>query len=112
MSMHSRLTTAQKIKRDISLISIENTLISTLRQKSKQTKQRKNKVNTKRKKRRKQFTKKISSSIVKERKCKFDENCLCNLEKDQATKSIQEDALVHGAEEGRDKLRKATGSCK
>ena len=32
--------------------------------------------------------------------------------KDQATKSIQEDALVHGAEEGRDKLRKATGSCK
>ena len=27
--------------------------------------------------------------------------------KDQATKSIQEDALVHGAEEGRDKLRKA-----
>ena len=26
-------------------------------------------------------------------------------EKDQATKSIQEDALVHGAEEGRDKLR-------
>ena len=34
------------------------------------------------------------------------------IEKDQATKSIQEDALVHGAEEGRDKLRKATGSCK
>ena len=33
-------------------------------------------------------------------------------EKDQATKSIQEDALVHGAEEGRDKLRKATGSRK
>ena len=32
--------------------------------------------------------------------------------KDQATKSIQEDALVHGAEEGRDKLRKATGSRK
>ena len=28
--------------------------------------------------------------------------------KDQATKSIQVDALVHGAEEGRDKLRKAT----
>ena len=33
-------------------------------------------------------------------------------EKDQATKSIQEDALVHGAEEGRDKLRKAAESCK
>ena len=33
-------------------------------------------------------------------------------EKDQATKSIQEDALAHGAEEGRDKLRKATGSRK
>ena len=33
-------------------------------------------------------------------------------EKDQATKSIQEDALVHGAEEGRDKLRKATGNRK
>ncbi len=32
--------------------------------------------------------------------------------KDQATKSIQEDALVHGAEEGRDKLRKAAGNCK
>ena len=32
--------------------------------------------------------------------------------KDQVTKSIQEDALVHGAEEGRDKLRKATGSRK
>ena len=32
--------------------------------------------------------------------------------KDQATKSIQEDALVHGAEEGRDKLRKVTGSRK
>ena len=28
--------------------------------------------------------------------------------KDQATKSIEVDALVHGAEEGRDKLRKAT----
>ena len=27
--------------------------------------------------------------------------------KDQATKSIEVDALVHGAEEGRDKLRKA-----
>ena len=34
------------------------------------------------------------------------------IKKDQATKSIQEDALVHGADEGRDKLRKATGSRK
>ena len=32
--------------------------------------------------------------------------------KDQATKSAQEDALVYGAEEGRDKLRKAAESCK
>ena len=31
---------------------------------------------------------------------------------DQATKSAQEDALVYGAEEGRDKLRKAAESCK
>ena len=36
----------------------------------------------------------------------------CKPKKDQATKSIQEDALVHGAEEGRDKLRKATGRSK
>ena len=28
-----------------------------------------------------------------------------NQEKDQATKSTQEDALVYGADEGRDKLR-------
>ena len=33
-------------------------------------------------------------------------------EKDQATKSIEVDALVHGAEEGRDKLRKAAGRSK
>ncbi len=32
--------------------------------------------------------------------------------KDQATKSIEVDALVYGAEEGRDKLRKATGRSK
>ena len=43
---------------------------------------------------------------------KFDGLRKCNSDKDQATKSIQEDALVHGAEEGRDKLRKATGSRK
>ena len=39
-------------------------------------------------------------------------NCESGSKRDQATKSIQEDALVHGAEEGRDKLRKATGSRK
>ena len=48
---------------------------------------------------------------MKSRKCrsKFDGLRKSNQrrEKDQATKSIQEDALVHGAEEGRDKLRKA-----
>ena len=32
--------------------------------------------------------------------------------KDQATKSIEVDALVHGADEGRDKLRKAAGRSK
>ena len=82
---------------------------STLRQKSKKTKYFNERLI--RRKRRKSFTKK--SSRVKSRKCKqFDVLRKCNIDKDQATKSIQEDALVHGAEEGRDKLRKATGSRK
>ena len=46
------------------------------------------------------------------RERKFDGLLMQFRNKDQATKSIQEDALVHGAEEGRDKLRKATGSRK
>ncbi len=43
---------------------------------------------------------------------KYSENAIEKREKDQATKSIEVDALVHGAEEGRDKLRKAAGRSK
>ena len=82
---------------------------STLRQKSKKTKYFNERLI--RRKRRNSITK---SSRVSQGKnvSKFDGLRKSNLDKDQATKSIQEDALVHGAEEGRDKLRKATGSRK
>ena len=45
------------------------------------------------------------------RQNKFDGLRKCN-QKRISYKERMEDALVHGAEEGRDKLRKATGSCK
>ena len=41
----------------------------------------------------------------------IDEN-LCKVSKRISYKERREDALVHGAEEGRDKLRKAAESCK